>query len=49
MFGNVYKDEKVLIENYRSSKVSWLVLWIKKLEANSCRISKNFFSKDILY
>ena len=41
MFGNVYKNKKVLITGNTGFKGSWLTTWLLKLEANIIGISKD--------
>ena len=39
MFGNIYKNRRVLITGHTGFKGSWLALWLKKLGADVCGIS----------
>jgi CDP-glucose 4,6-dehydratase len=41
MFGNVYKNKKVLVTGHTGFKGSWLVSWLLKLGANVVGISKD--------
>jgi CDP-glucose 4,6-dehydratase len=41
MFGNTYKDKKVLVTGHTGFKGSWLITWLIKLGANVVGISKD--------
>ena len=41
MFGNIYKDKKVLITGHTGFKGSWLTTWLLKLGAEVVGISKD--------
>ena len=41
MFGNIYKDKKVLVTGHTGFKGSWLSTWLIKLGANVVGISKD--------
>jgi len=41
MFGNVYKDKKVLVTGHTGFKGTWLTTWLLKLGANVVGISKD--------
>ena len=41
MFGNIYKDKKVLVTGHTGFKGAWLTVWLLKLGANIVGISKD--------
>ena len=41
MYGNVYKNKKVLVTGHTGFKGSWLITWLIKLGANVVGISKD--------
>ncbi len=41
MFGNIFRDKKVLITGHTGFKGSWLVAWLLKLGANIIGVSKD--------
>ena len=41
MFGNIYKNKKVLVTGHTGFKGTWLTTWLIKLEANVVGVSKD--------
>ena len=49
MFGNIYKNKKVLITGNTGFKGSWLSLWLLKLGAKVIGISKDIPTKPSMF
>lgn len=49
MFGNIYKDKKVLVTGHTGFKGSWLCTWLLKLGANVIGISKDIPSTPSMF
>ena len=49
MFGDIYKNKKVLITGHTGFKGSWLVTWLLKLDASVIGISKDIPTQPSMY
>ena len=49
MFGNIYRDKKVLVTGHTGFKGTWLTTWLLKLGANVVGISKDIPTKPSMF